>query len=230
MIDDGAHRVELPSGPFDLRTELARMYAMRDEVMPGDVGERMDRATAELVASRLTDGVPGVGQLAPSFILPDATGRLVSLDRLLAEGPVVISFYRGIWCPFCSLELRALQQALPEITGSGGRLVAISQQTPDSSLTTVERHDLTFDVLSDVDGAVSRAYGLEFRLPDDLQEVYSMLGHPLPAFNGTDRHTLPVPATFVVDIERTVRFAFADPDYARRADPADVVAALHALG
>jgi peroxiredoxin len=229
MTDGGVPDVEFPSGPFDLRTELERMRTMRDVAIPREVVARMDRATVELVASALAERVPAVGDIAPSFTLPGATGTQVSLDRLLAWGPVVVAFYRGIWCPFCNLELRALQQALPQITGSGAELVAISVQMPDSSLTMAARHDLAFEVLSDVGGPVTRSYGLEFRIPEYLQEAYELLGHPLPTFNGTDQHCLPIPATFVVDTDRVIRFAFVDPDYTRRADPADIVATLRTI-
>ncbi|GAA1315122.1 peroxiredoxin-like family protein [Pseudonocardia xinjiangensis] len=228
-MSDGGHDVEFPVGSFDLPTELERFRTLRDSVVPEDVVTRMDRATAELVASALADQVPAVGEAAPSFRLPNATGAEVSLDRLLADGPVVVSFYRGAWCPFCNLELRALQQTLPQMRELGAALVAISLQTPDNSLTMVERHGLDFEVLSDVGGEVTRSYGLEFRLPEYLQESYELLGHPLPRFNGIDQHTLPVPATFVVDRDSIIRFAYVNPDYMYRADPADILAALRSI-
>jgi peroxiredoxin len=218
-----------PAGPFDLSTVLGMFRDRRDAVMSADVGRLMDRATEELVAQRLTDSMPSVGASVPLFTLPNATGEEVSLERLLTEGPVVLSFYRGVWCPYCNLEQRALQQHLPEITGLGASLAAISLQVPDDSLTTAQRNGLEFEVLSDVGGVVSKSYGLVFTLPRELRELYEKLGHPLPAFNGTDDWALPIPATFVVDRGGVVRFRFADPDYTRRAAPADILATLRSI-
>jgi peroxiredoxin len=218
-----------PDGPFDLTAALSMFRDGRDAAVGAEVGQRMDQAAEELAAERLTDHMPSVGERAPLFTLPNATGTEVSLERLLASGPVVLSFYRGVWCPFCNLEQRALQQYLPEITQLGASLAAISPQVPDDSLTMAERNNLEFEVLSDVGGTVSKSYGLLFTLPAYLREIYEKLGHPLPAFNGTDDWTLPIPATFVLDSDGVVRSRFADPDYTRRADPADIVAALRPI-
>jgi peroxiredoxin len=220
---------KLPAGPFDLTKELARWREMREVVMPADVVARMDRATTELAASRIPTEVAALGSRAPAFMLPNAVGEEVSLDRLLARGPVVISFYRGVWCPFCNLEQRALQQNLPQITALGASLVAISGMTPDHSMSLVERLGLTYEVLTDSGLLVARRYGLVFELPEYLQEAYAAMGHPIPQFNGTAEHTLPIPATFVVDTGGIIRFAYANPNYMHRADPADVLAALVTL-
>lgn len=220
---------KLPEGPFDLTKELARWRELRDVVMPADVVAQMDRATKELATWQIPTQVVAVGGRAPSFVLPNSVGKEVSLDRLLARGPVVISFYRGVWCPFCNLEQRALQQALPQITALGASLVAISGMTPDNSMSMVERLGLTYEVLTDAGLLVARRYGLVFELPEYLGEAYSRMGHPIPQFNGTTEHTLPVPATFVVDTGGIIRFAYANPNYMHRADPADVLAALAAL-
>jgi peroxiredoxin len=218
-----------PSGSFDLPTVLKMFRDGRDGALGRDVGELMDRATAELEAMDPLSAVPSPGSAAPLFELPNHQGSTVSLSELLEIGPVVAVFYRGVWCPYCNLTLRAYQQHVPEIIERGATLVAISPQTPDDSLTITERNDLTFEVLSDVGAAVARAYGLVFRLPVYLQEAYQKLGHPLPAFNGTGDWELPIPATFVIDRDRTIRFTGADPDYTRRADPVDVLAALREI-
>lgn len=221
--------IEYPDGPFDLMAELERFRTMRDDVIPPGITSLMDRATAELIASGLEGRAAGIGDRAPGFSLPNALGEQVSLERMLREGPVVLSFYRGIWCPFCSLELRALQQYMPQIKALGGALVAISGQTPDNSLSMVEKHRLTYEVLSDTGQAVASSYGLVFRLPDYLQEAYEKLGHPIPMFNGAGQQTLPVPGTFVIGPDGIIRFAYANPDYRYRADPADILAVLKSL-
>lgn len=189
----------------------------------------MDRATAEVAASGIADSSLGVGAKVPDFTLPDATGTKVSLSSLLSKGPVVLAFYRGGWCPYCSTELRALQAKLPEITAAGATLVAVSPQTPDSSLSTAEKLELAFPVLSDEGNRVADSFGIVFTLPEALREVYAGFGLDLPAANGDDTFRLPIPATYVLRDDGTVAWRFADADYTKRAEPDDVLAALAAL-
>jgi peroxiredoxin len=209
--------------------ELARLRYLRDDVIPPDVAAHMDKATTALIESNTADRAVGAGSSAPDFTLPNALGEDISLNRLLNEGPVVLSFYRGAWCPFCNLELRALEQAVPDITALGARLVAVSGQTPDNSLSMMEKNGLTYDVLSDVGLTVAKSYGLVFELPDYLQTDYRALGHPIPRFNGTDQQTLPIPGTFVIDPTGIIRYAYVNPNYMYRADPTAIVAALRTL-
>lgn len=219
----------IPQGDFDVAAEMLRFRELRNAVMPPDLLAAIDAATAELIDSHVADHVVSVGEAAPPFTLPDADGTEVSLEELLNRGPVVLAFYRGLWCPFCNVALRALQQFLPRFTDLGATLVAVSGQTPDNTLATIERTGIRYPVLSDVGLAVARSYGLVFELPDYLQEVYARRGHPIPRFNGTPEHALPIPGTFVIDTGGIVRFAYANPDYMYRADPADVLAALRGL-
>ena len=133
--------------------------------VPQDTQTVMQQATADLGASGILDQTLKVGDTIPDFALPNATGQTVNIRDLLAQGPVVIAFYRGGWCPYCNLELKALQNALASIQETGATLVAISPETPDNSLTTQEKNALTFPVLSDVDNQVARQFGLVFKLP-----------------------------------------------------------------
>ncbi|WP_412062474.1 peroxiredoxin-like family protein [Rubrivirga sp. IMCC45206] len=215
---------------MSLTDQLAAANMANRAQIPAPALAVIDRATAALTAADPTAGAVSVGDSAPSFELPNAIGQTIRLGDLLAQGPVVLTFYRGGWCPYCSLELKALQDALPAITEAGARLVAISPQTPDATLSTAEKKALSFDVLSDVGNAVAREYGLVFEAPADLVETYQGFGIDLEAANGDATHELPMPATFVIDLDGTVRYAFVDPDYTQRAEPADVVAALQALG
>jgi peroxiredoxin len=228
MNDDHGQKwvADLPRGPFDLTMELARWRELRDVVMPAELVTRMHQATTELAASQIVSEVVPVGSRAPGFELPNAAGTKVSLDQLLARGPVVLSFYRGVWCPFCNLEQRALHDALPQISARGASLVAISGMTPDNSVSMVDRLGLSYEVLTDAGLRVARRYGLVFALPEYLIEAYARLGHPVPRFNGGTEHALPIPATFVVDTGGIIRFGYANADYTYRADPADVLAAL----
>ncbi len=212
----------------DLTTRLRLQNEQARARIPGEALTIMDAATAQLDRAGVAQNSLGVGAHAPDFELPDATGARVKLSALLAEGPVVLAFYRGGWCPYCSTELRELQLRLPEIKTAGAQLVAVSPQTPDNSLSTAEKLELEFPVLSDVGNAVARSFGLVFTLPEDLREVYSSFGIDLPAANGDSSFELPVPATYVLAPSGEVLWRFADPDYTRRGDPDDVITALSA--
>lgn len=214
-------------------TSLAGQLKEQNEAgrarIPAETLVVMDRATAQLEESGIAESSLEVGAKAPEFNLPDATGAEVSLSSLLAEGPVVLAFYRGGWCPYCSTELRALQARMAEITAAGATLVAVSPQTPDSSLSTVEKLELAFPVLSDEGNRVAESFGLVFTLPEALREVYAGFGLDLPAANGDDSFRLPVPATYVIGADGTVAWRFVDADYTKRAEPDDVIAALKRL-
>jgi peroxiredoxin len=207
----------------------ARLQSNLDR-LPPDVLAVIDDAARRLEQSGQAGRAVGVGEQAPVFRLPDATGALLALDDLLRRGPVVLSFYRGGWCPYCNLELRALQQHVEGFAAHGARLVAISPQIPDESLSTAEKNGLTFDVLSDVGSEVASRYGLAFDLPEDLAAVYEQFGFELARGNGGYPRTLPLPAAYVVDREGVIRWAFVDADYTRRAEPADILKALTTLG
>ena len=163
-------------------------------------------------------------------MLPDAQGRCVRLQSLLRQGPVVLVFYRGGWCPYCNLHLRGFQRALPEFQQFAAQIVAISPQLPDNSLSTQEKDELTFAVLSDVGNKVTRQFGIVFQIGEKLQKLYRKFGHPLDLFNGPDgAQHLPVPATFLVDGKGVIRLAHVDVDYTRRLDPDDVITTLRQL-
>jgi peroxiredoxin len=198
---------------------------------PGS-GDDLRRIASEMIEDLRTSGaVPGIGigERAPSFTLPNAVGKPVSLDDRLGEGPVVVVFYRGAWCPYCDLHLRALQESLGAITSRGASLVAVSPQAPDDSLPFAERLVLGFDVLSDLDQAASIAWRLQFELPEALREVYRDRGMALDDLNADGSWYLPVPATFVLDSEGAVRARHVDPNYRERMAPADIVAALDGI-
>ena len=216
-----------------MSAELAQALHERREASRARIPEQtlaiMDAATAELEASGLAEQSLSVGAPAPDFSLPNATGDQVTLSKLLAQGPVVLAFYRGGWCPYCSIELRALQSRISEISAAGATLVAISPQTPDNSLSTAEMLELAFPVLSDVGNQVARDYGLVFSLPEDLRGVYTGWGLDIPTANGDESFELPLPATFVIGADGIVAWKFADADYTKRAEPDEVIAALAAL-
>jgi peroxiredoxin len=185
-----------------------------------------------MVAELLARGaVPGleIGDQAPDFALPDQNGQIVTLRQRLDRGPVVVSFYRGAWCPYCNIELRALQMALPKLDELGASLIAISPQRPDDALTLAEREQLAFDVLSDPDQEPIRAYRLQFELSDELKAIYPLLGMDLSELNADGSWHLPVPATLVLDAAGVVRARHVDPDYTRRMDVDEILETLSSL-
>ncbi len=211
---------------MSLKEELDQFRAGMAEKIPPEVREIMGKAIEEIRAAGLDKKAPAAGAKAPDFDLPDATGKTVSSAELRGKGPMVLTFYRGEWCPFCNLELNALQKKLPEIEALGASLVAVSPQTPDHSLSMTEKNNLSFAVLSDVGNTVARKYGLTFSLSEDLKPVYKQLGIDLAAFNGTDDYELPMAATFVIDEDGAVLLSHVDADYTSRLEPDEIVAAL----
>ena len=213
-----------------LNAELRALNEARHRHIPAEMRQVMDRANHELADSGQAGRALAAGDRAPHFTLPSATGATVALDQLLAHGPVVLTFYRGAWCPYCNLALRALQRHHTDITARGARLVAVSPQIPDESLTLTEKHGLAFDVLSDLGSDTAKQYGLAFDLPEDLAAADDKLGFDLQRVNDGHPRTLPLPATYVIDRDGVIRWAFVDTDYTARAEPADVLAALDGLG
>ncbi|MEM7772723.1 MAG: peroxiredoxin-like family protein [Cyanobacteria bacterium P01_A01_bin.37] len=212
-----------------LTEQLADTKAAFSSRISAELRQVMGQATADLQSSGIIDRSINVGDRLPTIELPNAAGDTIRIQDVLANGPVVIAFYRGQWCPYCNLELRALQQYLPEFKAAGATLVAISPQTPDNSLSTTEKNELEYEVLSDVGNVVARELGLVFTLPDALRPIYANFGIDLPAHNGDRTFELPVPATYVVAPSGEIVYAFADADYTRRAEPNDILAALKAL-
>jgi peroxiredoxin len=196
---------------------------------PREVLDTLDRGTAELVASGQALSAKKAGDKAPEFTLKDADGQPVSSRELLANGPLVVTFYRGVWCPFCNLDLQALQAALPEIEKRGASLVAISPQTAANSRRAQRENKLTFPVLSDEKSRVAAAYGLRFSLPDYLIELYKGFKNDLPAFNDDPAWVLPMPARYVIAPDGVIAYAEVNPDYTQRPDPSELLPVLDRL-
>ncbi|USI73510.1 peroxiredoxin-like family protein [Sphingomonas morindae] len=194
--------------------------------VPPSVIQTMHRATAELIEGGAAMRALKAGDEAPSFTLKDADGQPISSTDLLAKGPLVLSFYRGVWCPYCNMELQALQAALPEFEKLGASLVAISPQTAVNSRKSVRQNELDFPILSDAHNDVAAAFGLRFELPDYLVDLYKGLKNDLPAFNGDASWTLPMPARYVIAQDSTILYAEVNPDYTRRPEPEDMLPAL----
>ena len=209
-----------------LAKQLENQLTKAKANIPAEKLAVMAQATTELINSGIAEQTLQVGDTLPPINLPNALGKTVNTQDLLTEGALVISFYRGQWCPYCNLELRALQQALPEFKALGASLVAISPQTPDNSLSTTEKNELSFEVLSDVGNQVARQLGLVFQIPEQLRPIYQSFGIDLPEHNGDETFELPIAATYVINRDGKVVYAFVNPDYTQRAEPADILAAV----
>lgn len=173
--------------------------------------------------------IPGKGDLAPGFELPDQHGRIVRLADRLSQGPVIVLFVRGGWCPFCTMTLRAYQAFLPAIHDAGGDLLAITPQPATTCSAMAERDLLAFETLSDQDNNVARSYGIAFETDTALQAIYERLGHDLPRINLTNNWTLPLAATFVIGQDRRVALAHVKAAVHQRLEPAVALAALKAI-
>jgi peroxiredoxin len=186
----------------------------------------LEAAARELLAENRAIMSLQQGESAEDFQLLDSGCKPLRLSQLLRSGAIVLTFYRGGWCGYCSAYLANLQQALPAFRAAGAELVAISPQTCAFSLSTAEKLDIDYPVLSDPDNAIARRFGLVYRLPEAFRKAYDALGIQLPEINGSDSFELPVPATYIVRQDLTVAYASVDADYTRRPDPDEILSHL----
>lgn len=191
--------------------------------------DTMHHATAELIASGQAQRAKKAGEVAPEFILKDPDGKPVASRDLLAKGPLIVSFYRGVWCPYCNFELQALQDALPEFDARGASLVAISPQTAPNSRKSQRDNKLSFPILSDVRSEVADAFGIRFALSDDLVALYKSFKNDLPTFNDNPVWVLPMPARYVIGRDGIIAYAEVNPDYTHRPDPSELLPVLDRL-
>lgn len=198
-----------------------------------DVGDDAEKLFAGQIDQARKFGIPelglSVGASAPNFSLPDATGATVELNRLMANGPVVLTFYRGGWCPYCNIQLRAYQGILNELKKLGASLVAVSPETPDNSLDTQQREELEFHVLSDNGNVVAKQFGLVFPVSAEVRLLFEGWEINLETHNGIEGGEIPVPATYIIDEAATIIFGKPDVDYRTRVEPKEILRALSSL-
>ncbi|MGD6815952.1 peroxiredoxin-like family protein [Metabacillus sp. 84] len=187
--------------------------------------EDMEKAIRELEESEEGKGLK-VGDQVPDFILPDAQGNEVSIANVLKKGPAVITFYRGGWCPYCNMELKAYQDILHEIHDAGAELIAISPENPDASLSTKEKNDLAFHVLSDQGNKTARDFNLVYEMPQYLIDIYKEKGLDVPGHNGDESWTLPVSATYIADQSGNIVYEYTKADYKDRVEPQEILKQL----
>jgi len=212
-----AFRVDFESGkpPFNVSSDIVAL---------------MHRATQELKDSGQADTAYQVGETLPDFELQTDTGQTFSSTIALQNGPLVVSFYRGVWCPYCNMELQGLQDSYEDIKNAGAELVVVSPQTATNSRKSAVQNKTEFPILVDEGNAVARELGLVFKLPEYLIEgAYKKLGANLDAFNGDDTWELPMPARYVVGRDGVIVSSNVNPDYTVRPDPKEIVGILEAL-
>lgn len=188
------------------------------------------KKAADDLAKTLPDPGLKVGDTAPDFVLGNANGKPVSLSSKLKEGPVVLIFYRGAWCPYCNIQLHALQESLPAFKKHGAQLVAVTPQTPDKSLAQVNKDKYPFEILSDLEYKVAKDYKLYFEVPLELHEFYKKkFGLDIEVFNGKGRLGLPVPGTYVINTDGKIVAVHAELDYKQRMEPKAILEALKSI-
>lgn len=209
-----------------LTSAIDEYIEKKTKQLPPSTRQLMEVATAQLRATGIEDHALGVGDLMPDFELPNQHGEKKRLYDYLADSTLVLNIYRGGWCPYCNLEMKALHDVLPQIEAQGARLVGMAPETPDHALETAANNDIKIDILSDEGNRVSERLGLVFELPEPLRPVYAEWGIDIPAFNGDESFRLPVPATYIVAQDGHVAHAFVNADYRRRMEPEDIVSKL----
>ncbi|EPR66383.1 peroxiredoxin-like family protein [Cyclobacterium qasimii] len=205
--------------------ELQQLKDKFNDTAPDETKTTYKKGIDEVVQSGIVEKARQVGDVAPDFVLSNAKGEKVKLSDQLKNGPVVLTWYRGGWCPYCNITLHHLQEALPEIKALGAQLLALTPELPDKSLSTSEKHNLAFEVLSDIDNKVGKDYGIVFHLIDGVAKIYNEK-FDLNAYNGNEENELPLAATYIIGQDGLIEYAFLDADYRNRANPEDLIAFL----
>ncbi len=214
---------------MNLTEDLRNLTEKARSDQPSRVVDAFERSITNLSRSGVSDRALEVGDRAPDFNLPSCRGQHVRLSDRIAQGPVVLSFYRGSWCPFCTLEMKALRETVSTVEDLGATVLALSPQSLEGTCKMAEEQNIPFDLLSDEGNDVARQFGIVFHLQDEIQSIYKELGIDFPLVNGDDSFDLPVPATYLIDTAGTIRLAFVDPDYTRRLDPSEIITILREL-
>jgi peroxiredoxin len=208
--------------------ERLETFANVARALKPEMQEAIDRMVERLRTSSAGETAPRPGEAMPSFTLPDDTGSLVSLESLLATGPVAVTFHRGHWCPYCRINTRALSEAQDRIKAEGAQLVAIMPERQQFAASFKSDAGLHYPVLTDIDNGYALSLNLAIWVGDELQDLMGASGRDLPNYQGNDAWFLPIPATFVLAGDGTVMARYLDPDYRKRMAVEDLLAALEA--
>jgi len=211
-----------------LSDQLGVVRLRQKKKLPKQAQTTIDTSITDLRKQGIGQGAPKKGDTLPDFTLPKTGGGTVQLSELVKNGPVVVTFYRGSWCPYCVVQLSDYQKHLTEIAGAGGQLVAITPEETARSETFLKEKGFSFPVAWDKDNAYAKQLNIVYALPTEVKKLHEDLGIDLKASQGNDQWQLPVPATFVVDGNRKVQFVYVDVDYTKRAETRDLLAAVKA--
>jgi peroxiredoxin len=209
----------------NLQHEIAKLNSNLAN-LPLEIKEIFGRSIQDLQSGDLTEKSLQMGDKFPDFNLVNSQHNEIELGKLLKKGKVIVAFFRGSWCPYCNLELRALQQHLTHFTTAEATLLAISPQLPKFSEALVTDHNLDFELLFDEGNALAMRVGISFELQDYAISSYDHLGINLSGYNGNESNRLPVPAIFVIDPDYTIVYRFMDVNYMNRLSIKEVIAQL----
>ncbi|QDT01981.1 Putative peroxiredoxin bcp [Rubripirellula lacrimiformis] len=208
--------------------QLAEKAAQSINRMPADRLAAAKKGVEMVRATGIEESAKQVGDAAVDGQLKDWKGNTITLSELWNEGPIVLMWYRGGWCPYCNIQLRAMQQNLDKIENAGAKLVILTPELPEKAKQTAEANDLNIVALHDKNNELAKKYGIVFDLPSTIAPMYRDSGR-LKTYNGNDDLQLPLSATYVVDKSGKITYAFLDADYKKRAEPAEVIAAVKAI-
>lgn len=213
----------------DMDASLAeRLQAFADAVrkLGPHFQDAVDQLVSRLKTYNVGESAPGVGEPMPSFVLPDETGHLVTLEELLKKGPLAVTFHRGHWCPYCRINTRALAEAQGEIIAEGGQIAAIMPDQQRYASELKAESDAPFPILSDIDNGYAMSLNLAFWVGAEMQALMTKAGWDISRWQGSETWLLPIPATFVIGTDGEVKARFVDPDYRKRPAVEDLIAAL----
>ena len=219
--------ITMPEEP-SLQDELNEKRDAFNATAPEEKKKTYAEGIETVANSGVLENALQVGDKAPDFTLKNATGESVKLSEYLKKGPVVLTWYRGGWCPYCNITLNRLQKELPKFTALGANLLALSPEVPDSSMSTKEKNNLEFEVLNDIGNKVAREYGVVYKLPDPIGIAYQN-SFDLHKYNGDESDELPLSATYIIAQDGTIKFAFLDAEYRNRAEPAELLKILASI-
>ena len=208
--------------------------------LPAELNTLIEQGAGEISALQIVENALKIGDQAPNFSLKNYNGEEKTLGDYLKEGPLVLTFYRGLWCPYCNLQLASYNERLEDIKAAGGNLVAISSsgkegldalnesEMPEEAKATVIS-DPDFDVLHDAGTQLGAAFGLTFELPDSHKHLLEMMQLDVEKANGSNSYVFSDPATYIIDTDGLIKWAFVPNNYRKRAEADDIINALQML-
>jgi peroxiredoxin len=212
-----------------LQQSLDAKKAEFAKMVPEEMITLFEDGIDQITASGVLETALKEGKTAPDFELPNAFGEMINLSSLLKNGPVVLTWYRGGWCPYCNIQLNAYNEYLDAFKAENGQLVAISPEIPDSSFSTRETHNILFEVLSDANNEVARKYGIVYTLPETIVSAFDGMVD-LTAYNNNNSNELPLAVTYVIGTDQKIHYSFIEADYKKRAEPSEILYVLKNLG